>query len=250
MEDRIMKRLALLVGSTKGGEYLSCINNDLDAFENHLKSNYGGAYEHHEIKRIYNPSYPEFNEIINYTKHNGYNFLFFYWTGHGGTNSNGDLEIQIDDENSVNEINLLNIASKQVLIFDTCRKQEDEVLLTPTIGAILESATEAFTADREVYRNVYNGIIGGLSHELEVYYSCSRDEISYAGRNLSKFTNCLFRAYDNWNASAPNSSQTSIHNIVDTCTPCCQRPTRKMGSQTPDMFVPKVKKFFPFAIKL
>ena len=111
-----MRRIALLIGNSSG---LEGVKKDLYDWRNFLLSTSGGAWAQDEIKILMNPSKVVLLDFIGGIRKKN-DFAIVIYSGHGGYNRETVLEIN-ENEETVTETDLLNIAPKQISVFDCCR---------------------------------------------------------------------------------------------------------------------------------
>lgn len=111
-----MRRIALLIGNSNG---LEGVKKDLYDWRNFLVSISGGAWVKDEIKILMNPSKVDLLNFIGGIRDKN-DFAIVIYSGHGGYSKETILEIN-ENEEIVTETDLLNIAPKQISVFDCCR---------------------------------------------------------------------------------------------------------------------------------
>lgn len=127
-----MRRHALLIGysgrnSTDG--FLAGVSKDLLNMENFLLSDRGGAWRHEEIKLFYDKNKTEIEGHINIIR-NHYDLLFIYYSGHGCYDATEKCRVLgLPNNDFMYEKNLWNLASRQILICDSCSNVEASTLV-------------------------------------------------------------------------------------------------------------------------
>ena len=109
-----MKRRAILIGHADG--QLST-NLDLDKVYSYLISLYGGAWSPKEIVRRVNISKMKLHELLQDTRVRKFDYVFFYFSGHGGYKRGTVLELNPQEE-TISEQRLSNLAPRQLNIYD------------------------------------------------------------------------------------------------------------------------------------
>ena len=246
-----MKRHALLVGSTRGNNPLPMVTRDLNVMMDHLKSIKGGAWEISEISMLCDTDVSTVNKKLIEISIQKNDFLFFYWSGHGGHNKDmNQLALEVSPKSDMYEADFEKLAPRQLMIFDTCRTFFSENV------ASMESLRESklfSTVDtnlRMIARQIYEVAVMSSPEGVQSFYSSELGKPSNATSRHSKFTKCILDVAEQWYVATKSNimAHASMLFVVDAATPCCQ--TRGGGgSQTPDYAVPKSSNLFPFIVK-
>lgn len=117
-----MKRLAYLLANTDG---LPGIKKDIEDFRCFLESPSGGAWKSTEIVPKYNVSLSDLGKDLALIKLANYDYVIFYYSGHGGWKRETRLYINAREE-FILESDVSGLAKKQLSIFDCCRVTEPE----------------------------------------------------------------------------------------------------------------------------
>lgn len=181
-----MRRIALLIGNSSG---LVGVIKDLHAWHHFLTSSIGGAWNQDEIILWQNPSKVD---LLNHIKvvRDKFDFAIIVYTGHGGYDRETILEINGKGE-TINETDLLDIAPKQISVFDCCRVSNDtslnESLRSFSMGGILHN--------KEYVRAVYEERIKQAIKQQIRLYACSIGETAKDTENGALYIqNLLFSA--------------------------------------------------------
>ena len=226
-----MKKIALLIGNSDG---LPGVKKDLNDWKNFLVSPVGGAWdEAKEIKMLMNPSRTLLLDSIKRAKCLS-DFAIVVYSGHGGYNRKTILEIN-EDEEVIEETDLIDIAPKQISIFDCCR-------------ALTERSTSLFEG-----RNFYS--INGISYNLEdirqayeqkiiqtpnqqiCLYACSIGEMALDTKGGGLYIQTLLEETKSFPSNKTFRTVENIHSIAALKT---SSKAKKMGyNQNPDAILPK-----------
>jgi len=239
-----MNRLSLLIGATHGG--LEMVSNDIAKMSSYLKSVTGGAWNDDEVMEIVDEPLVLIERILLTIKKNKPDFLLTYWSGHGGYSKRyEELLIEVTEKEAIRESNLLGLAQKQLLIFDTC----NVILEDAGLESFTESLKHRITAsaiDRVKARKYYEELIAA-SGGIQIAYSCNISEYSTADDILgSIYTNAIIKQSKAWFSRQTSKGNVTIKEATRLAENACAR-----YSQHPKMTGPKIDQrlYYPFAIK-
>lgn len=198
-----MNRYALLIGyaGEPGAEdFLKGVQSDLDGWRRFLTSPVGGNWRSDEIKMMIAPTGAEVTAEL--AKKNGvvdYGLLVF--TGHGGySETRSDTLLQLNQRECF-EAKKLNVAKKQTLILDCCRKVVEPILRKSE--ASMEQLDEAVLTqypNPQQSRAAFDAAVNACADGIIVMHSCMVDEFSYDadfGRG-GAYTYALLETARNW----------------------------------------------------
>jgi hypothetical protein len=165
----MLKRYAVLMGSTEGATPLPEVRSDLALMKNYLMSSIGGGWLADEIRIFLNRPALDILKSIDRLKRNHPDYLLFYWNGHGLV-VNSQQILQPDQKSAMALDCFFNVAPRQLMILDTCRER------IQTAPSIVESSYKQAMAvtDREKrqYRRVYDHYVAGCEPSLQIAYAC------------------------------------------------------------------------------
>ena len=240
-----MNRLSLLIGATHGG--LEMVSRDIAKMSSDLKSVTGGAWNEDEVIEIVDKPLATIEKKLITIKKNKPDFLLIYWSGHGAySKKHEELIIEVSQDEDIRESDLLGLAQKQLLIFDTCNVIIDDT--EPEL--VMESLKYRVTAlarDRVEARKYYEELITA-SGGTQIAYSCNISEYSNADDVLgSIYTNEIIKQSKAWSSCQTSKGNITIKETTRLAENACAR-----HSQHPKVTGPKIDQhlYYPFAIKL
>lgn len=184
-----MRRRALLLGNSKG---LGGVKKDIVNFKAFLLGNHGGAWYDREIDVLMNPSRTLLMDTINRIKAEENDFVITMFSGHGGYQRGTVLEINGDGDVIMDNA-LLNMAPKQISIYDCCRAvcdytEEREVL----------NEVKTFSRDdvKLAARRFYESRIESAAVQQNRLYACSIGQCAYDNGEEGAYylKNLIYRA--------------------------------------------------------
>lgn len=186
-----MKRRALLIGNSNG---LGGVKVDIANYVQFLKSDFGGQWFDSEINIKMNPSKIELLRTIQEIKNEKPDYAFVVFSGHGAYSKGTVLEINAQEE-SINEIDLKYISSRQVSIFDCCRN----VISMPIVEKKSMGGTLNFSDSRTNIRVAYEArILQSIEQQISLY-ACAinesaldTDEGGMYSKNLLKSARAIY----------------------------------------------------------
>lgn len=181
-----MNRIAFLIGNTRG---LGGVKKDLAETYKFLRSPFGGSWYRREIHLLQNPHREDLMDLIGRSRGN-YDFCFLMFSGHGGYQQGTVLEINRDEE-IVRESELVQIAPKQISIFDCCRNVEDYDLED---RVVVESRSFSEGANT---RRVYERRIDQAINQQNIFYACSIGESAHDSNDGGLYLHNLLRCARN-----------------------------------------------------
>lgn len=192
-----IKRLAVLIGNTNS---LPGIQNDLEDFEHFLNSNIGGVWNSDtEICKAYNVSRKELLNSLKKIRNANFDYLIFYFSGHGGLDrSSGSTILELNRNGDTIDISdLAGISIRQLNIFDCCR------ILPESIQKSVINESAMFSAENLCIksRDLYNARIMASAKQQINLYACSCGECANATGHGSIYTKNLLKAAKSFNTS-------------------------------------------------
>ena len=181
-----MKRVALLIGNSSS---LVGVIKDLHDWHHFLTSSIGGAWNQDEIILLKNPS--KF-DLLNCIKgiRGKFDFAIIVYTGHGGYDRETIFEINGKGE-TINETDLLDIAPKQISVFDCCRVGND----TPLNESLRSFSMGGILHNKEYVRAVYEKRIEqAINQQIRLYACCIGETAEDTKDGALYIQNLLFSA--------------------------------------------------------
>lgn len=223
-----MKRRAILLGHNDGE--LST-QKDLVRVSNFLQSFTGGNWLPSEIFCKENISLDELHEFIRKVKMSKIDYLFFYFSGHGGYERGTVLELNPQNE-VINESEISGIVPRQLNIYDCCRSPVEQEFLKEGREYYKEFSIKKSDTIRHLFEE---RIMKAVPQQMSLY-ACSKGECAYDFGDGGIFTTHLLnstkyikscyllvsKAYIS--AYQPTVNEAALHNKI----------------QRPDYFMPKV----------
>lgn len=232
-----MKRLAMLIGNTNG---LPGIHKDLEDFGRFLCSNTGGAWNPDlEIIKSYNILLEELKKTLDEVKNAKLDYFIFYYSGHGGLNrTSGETILELNKFGEcIDEIEISNLADRQLNIFDCCRALPEKI----EKSLVEDSAQFSVENCSLKIRDIYNARIMQADKQQISLYACSKLECANATGEGSIYTQNLIKA-----AKSCDSGEVLVldaHRAA--CTPTRQKASKLGEKQNPDYkanpFIPEEK---------
>jgi len=138
-------RRALLVASPDAHDLLPGARQDVSNYEDFLRSTEGGAWEHGEITKLFNPTKKNLFDAVSALS--GYDYVFITFSGHGTHHVGKDLSessVELNKYEScyVYEINPRN--KRHLVVVDSCRAVVSitEELIKRSLTALNAAMTE------------------------------------------------------------------------------------------------------------
>lgn len=141
-----MKRKALLIGNTGG---LNGVALDVERTSEFLKNRVGGAWFESEIEVLMNPRKAALQISLQRLKVQAPDYVVLLFSGHGAYQRQTILELN-NYEETIEESALLNLAPRQLSIFDCCRVVSEQIQKS-TIALDALSFRESYDPLRERY---------------------------------------------------------------------------------------------------
>lgn len=164
-----MKKFAFLLGNTDG---LSGVKKDLNRFKSFLESDIGGAWDEEEIYCRCDLNYDEVMSNIENIRNSCYDYVVFYFSGHGGMKRSTELCLNAKGD-ILSEDEVSGLSNKQLSIYDCCRVFP-KMVKTATNFALDESV-ESYLDRRNIYRKRFDSLIANASEQDVRLYACHPD---------------------------------------------------------------------------
>lgn len=185
-----MEKMAIIFGNKNG---LPSVEKDCNRIEDFLRSPLGGCWIDDEI--LYLPfeiTADELNEIIVSIKQLNLDYVFVYFSGHGGSRDKHTvLEINSKEE-QIELRELLHLSKRQLTIVDCCRYPCD--MPSEEDFSFTKSIKEESSSITPFIRKAFDNRLLQAFPQSVVVYSCSDGEYSDDLGNGSRFTNALLKS--------------------------------------------------------
>lgn len=234
----MVKRKAILL-SHEDGELMS--GKDVEDMRSFLVSPRGGGWFKDEIYSKKNIGLQELDQLCSSVRAEEFDFVLFYFSGHGGWLRNTVIELNRDGE-QVSERCFSRLAMKQLNIFDCCRSypvdESDKVAS--------ESPQESQDIMLEYARRKYDEKIIDAWPQSTSLYSCRKGEASYDFGQGGIYTQSLLTVARTAEEGVLFASQAHVRASELTIAETSSR----LVNQHPDFFMAKypLRYQLPFAI--
>jgi hypothetical protein len=189
-----MKRKALLIGNSNG---LQGVKLDIRHFTEFLKHDVGGQwYDDSEIEIKMNPSKRDLLATIQLLKNAKYDFVLTMYSGHGAFEKNRyDTLLEINaQEEYIYESDLKNIATRQISIFDCCRKS---IKIYDSLNErMMKSFSNSLNGTINIRAKYETRIMQAIEQQVSLY-ACSVDETALDTENGGLYIQNLLKAATN-----------------------------------------------------
>lgn len=184
-----MKKLALLIGNTNN---LKGVRKDIYDFKTYLKSGIGGAWTEEEIKCAFNISLLDLNTYLTNVRKYDWDYLIFYFSGHGGMDNKGVTHLEINSrEETISECSIVNIAKRQLNIFDCCRVN---VLEPSMLHGIDVRMFSDYSTNLKIYRQIFEKKILAIPPQNVTLYACDKGQKSIDTVSGGVYTQALLES--------------------------------------------------------
>lgn len=184
-----MKKLALLIGNTNN---LKGVEKDIYYFKTYLKSSIGGAWNDDEIQCALDTRLLNLNTYLKNVKKYEPDYLIFYFSGHGGMDNKGVTHLEINsNKETISECNIVNIAKRQLNIFDCCRVN---VLEPPRLDGIDERMFSCYSTNLNRCRQFFEAKILATPPQNITLYACDKGQESIDTFNGGVYTQALLES--------------------------------------------------------
>ena len=170
-----MKRQAILLGHIDGHLATTL---DLVKVHDFLTTCRGGAWDDSEIISETNIPRQKLDRLLSKTRECCFDFVFFYFSGHGGYARDTVIELNPHGE-TVREAELSRLAPRQIIIFDCCRVQVTQEITKRADLSNRAQLMEAWIEQRLWARKMYeNRILQACPQQLSLY-ACQIGECAF-----------------------------------------------------------------------
>jgi hypothetical protein len=235
-----MKRIALLIANTNG---LGGTKADVGKFSRFLRSLQGGAWNESEIIFCSDPSRDDLLNGLKIMRESAPDYVVVMFSGHGGYRDETILEINPDEE-IINVSNLLDIASRQLSIFDCCRVMEKSILQKNLSSESMQMFSSRNTVAWDIVRKNYETRILQAIPQQAVLFACSVGECSYDSKDgaiyIDKLIEVAKRASENnfMTVGLVHQQAAKLTTAETSATPITRTRDYK-GPQYPEAYLPK-----------
>lgn len=208
-----MKRFAYLLSNSNG---LPGIKKDISDFRAFLLSCEGGAWNFNEIVERQNLRLEELRRDLSLIRCATYDYCIFYYSGHGSYER--DTRLYVNDTNdNIGENEVLNLASKQLSIFDCCRfdaKKKNE-----KCAFVCENAFNNVHVLRQYCRDKFERLVQAALPQKVSLYACKIGEYATATSEGSLYTQSLLSTARSL-CTVKDVDAITVHRF------CCENVTR------------------------
>ena len=180
-----MKRIAFIFGNTDG---LLGVTKDMRRVDEFLRSAVGGAWDSEEIVVRSNLSLADVRAIISYVNEGAFDYVFIYFSGHGGMTRTTNLCLNQKDE-MISEEEFRGLSARQLMIFDCCRVAPR--IITNDMKLVFDESDELLQIRRKEYRDRYNKLIMRASPQEIRLYACQPNKEAYETASGGDYTRQL-----------------------------------------------------------
>lgn len=190
------KRLAFLVGDANSMHgYLPGVSEDIQNVRRFLSSDYGGAFDASEMRRLAKPSKQQLKAALAEKA----DIMVFFFAGHGAHLASRQQNLlTINDSEDVALEDLWFNAERQLLIIDACRTRLPEEAAAEFADRGLYAFAETKASARYANRELYNSRFIEAEEGRCVMYSCSVNQEAGETTSGGKFTTALLSSGDTW----------------------------------------------------
>lgn len=141
-----------------------------------------GAWNEEEIIICLDAPFNDIQKITTQIKLENNDFVFFYWSGHAGFDTEKDeLLLEITSKDELYEENFNKLAPKQLSIFDTCSTYlKNELRFSMQASTRTYAVCESYDDKRFLARKVYTDAVLNADASFEKYYSSQKGKPSIA----------------------------------------------------------------------
>lgn len=230
-----MRRKAILISDNGGVDNdISVTKEDIKNYRDFLMSNIGGAWINSEIETHKNPDSNIINDLRNYE----YDYTITMVSSHGGVKKeNSKLYLYLNNR-WYDCIYFVNKSKRQLIIFDCCRTEEEDILIKQF------SFKSPFKITPYLYRVKYNRYIETCGEGIIILYSCEVGQASGFNELGSYFINSLISA-------AKDKIRTKDIVTVKEALELSKEYIKEYSTnQIPEISQIKTNRYFPIAVKI
>ena len=235
-----MRRKAILLYHEDAGLMTGKDVNDMKTF---LCSPFGGAWEPNEVDCRKNISLSGLQRLVCETKEQCYDYLVFYFSGHGGCARGDFLELNPTGE-TVEVRELLAMSTRQLSMFDCCRAYPVNEKMSFALDALNES--HGVDRYRAIAREFYDERVSAALQQSMVLYACREGEYAHDFGHGGVYTQNLLDAARSFDGSVLLASQAHLMAYQ----PTVEEALKHKGVQHPDLYMAKLPSRYqlPFAL--
>lgn len=236
-----MRRFAYLLANNDG---LPGIKKDMEDYRSFLMGCSGGAWDPGEIVSRYNISLATLQVDLSAIRAEHYDYVVFYYSGHGDWKRETRLYINEKDE-CIAEGSVVGLAPRQLSIFDCCRVSSSSA--TKGLTEVFDEAITNDSVRRNWARSKFDNLVMGVPAQEVRLYACKLNQCAFATENGSLYTQALLSV-----ASAESrSSDITAVKVHDASCPIVSVKASVLGeTQCPDRTTNgSDSRSLPFAIR-
>lgn len=243
---RPLKRKALIIycTNTQSGN-LDGLQKDNENLRNYLNSCTGGCWRDGEIISLENPTAQCVSDCI-LNEFNDVDYAFVVFSGHGTYGTEGQiLEV---DKGCINVEDLTDIAPKQTLVINACRKHLNTAI---DESKIFSFNNENISRPLEfLHRKMFDDAIRNMPKGTNVIYSTSDDEFAYCGFDGSVFINKMIDVCNTFGEGQKDSKGTlNTEEVVDMVGSIEVQIQDGTDTQVPEIKLLNDSEAFPLAVR-
>ena len=222
-----MKKQILIIGYANG---LKGVKSDLDNYYRFFRSPMGGGWYEDEICILPHTSSAQVMKYIDYFCRMRLDYFIFVFCGHGAS-MRDEVVMQVNNTDPfIREKDILNVAPRQLSIFDCCREREsDDSFASLTEMRLFSSGGQI----RGNARQRYEQRIMQAVPQSACLYACSVGECADGNNSGGLYSYSLLKA-------ARNIVGETDYKTVGRCHyEACQQLEAKNAAQHPDYKLPR-----------
>jgi Caspase domain len=225
-----MKRQAIIIGNTGG---LQGVQIDIEKTTNFLMSGQGGGWYQSEIAIFEDPRRASLLARLEAFRRSSIDLAFVLFSGHGGHKRRTTLNLNADGE-EVEDSTLLNIANRQISIFDCCRVVLQDFVKA---GVAMDSFTESLSTSAARLR-YESRVMQAIPQQVKLY-SCEVGQYSHDTPKGAMYLGHLLDAARSVGPAAEFKAAESAHADARTKTILDTHGSNPEHKQTPEAYLPK-----------
>lgn len=164
-----MKKRILLIGNNNG---LPGVTKDINNYQSYFKDRVGGEWYDSEIKVMMNTTVTTLRSYITTLRSLNLDYLVVVYSGHGASHRRTTV-LELSENQEIAETELMNIAPRQLNIYDCCRSALDESI------NLSEKSVRSYSSGGAISRStrlLYEARIREAIPQQARLYACSLNE--------------------------------------------------------------------------
>ena len=243
-EEVNMSRFAFLLSNNAG---LPGVKKDVADMRSFLLSCEGGAWDTGEILEKHKLSLSELRVYLDEIRKMRFDYVLFYYSGHGSFMRGTMLEINEEGE-KISESETLGLSAKQLSIYDCCR-YVPPTMIAKKFASVCENAQNVLGLRRKLSRSVFDSQVKAAPPQQIRLYACKVGQFANATESGSLYTQGLLSSafvIGKQGGADPVSVHNACANLVYLASTRCEH------TQTPECVSSVVSQGYvklPFVIK-